>query len=72
MVRTLDIITEEIRACTACGLHETRTQVIPGSGADDAQIIFVGEAPGTQEDKRGLPFVGRAGKLLDQYTWYAM
>ena len=61
----LETITTEIRACNACGLHETRRQAVPGSGAPDAQIVFVGEAPGAQEDEKGLPFVGQAGKLLD-------
>ena len=54
-MRALDAIAEEICACKACGLHETRTQAVPGNGASDAQIVFVGEAPGAQEDKRGLP-----------------
>ena len=62
----LETIATAIRACTACGLHETRRQAVPGSGAPDAQIVFVGEAPGAQEDKKGVPFVGQAGKLLDQ------
>ena len=66
ILKTLETLAKEIRVCTACGLYETRTQAVPGSGADDAQIVFVGEAPGVQEDKRGLPFVGQAGKLLDQ------
>lgn len=66
MSETLETIATEIRACTACDLHETRTQTVPGSGTSDARIVFVGEAPGAQEDKRGLPFVGQAGKLLDQ------
>lgn len=66
MSEILETIAEEIRACTACSLHETRTQAVPGSGTADARIVFVGEAPGAQEDKRGLPFVGQAGKLLDQ------
>jgi len=62
----LETIAAEICACTACGLHETRTQAVVGSGMADARVAFVGEAPGAQEDKRGVPFVGRAGKLLDQ------
>jgi DNA polymerase len=65
-LKEVETIAEEIHACTACGLHETRTQAVPGSGTSDAQIVLVGEAPGAQEDKTGLPFVGRAGKLLDQ------
>jgi DNA polymerase len=66
MSEILEAIAAEICACTACGLHETRTQAVPGSGTADARIVFIGEAPGAQEDKRGLPFVGRAGKLLDR------
>ncbi len=56
----------EVLACTRCPLHETRTQVVAGSGNPDAQIMFVGEAPGYHEDKNGVPFVGAAGKLLDK------
>jgi len=56
----------EARACTRCPLHASRTKVIFGSGNADADLMFVGEAPGQQEDVQGLPFVGRAGKLLDQ------
>jgi uracil-DNA glycosylase family 4 len=54
-----------IRACTQCGLHATRTQAVPGSGPAPADIMIVGEAPGFNEDMRGLPFVGAAGQLLD-------
>ena len=56
----------EARACTRCPLHASRTKVVFGSGNADADLMFVGEAPGQQEDLQGLPFVGRAGKLLDQ------
>jgi uracil-DNA glycosylase len=56
----------EARACTRCPLHASRTKVVFGSGNADADLMFVGEAPGQQEDVQGLPFVGRAGKLLDQ------
>lgn len=66
MSKILETIATEIRTCTACGLHATRVQAVPGIGASDARIVFVGEAPGAQEDKQGLPFVGQAGKLLDQ------
>jgi uracil-DNA glycosylase family 4 len=52
-------------ACTRCGLADTRTQVVVGSGDPDADLMFVGEAPGFHEDKQGVPFVGQAGKLLD-------
>jgi uracil-DNA glycosylase len=56
----------EARACTRCPLHASRSKVVFGSGNADADLMFVGEAPGAQEDEQGLPFVGRAGKLLDQ------
>ena len=57
---------KQARACTRCPLHETRTQVVFGNGNADADLMFVGEAPGASEDAQGLPFVGRAGKLLDE------
>ena len=51
--------------CTRCGLCETRHNVVFGVGKEDADIMFVGEGPGEQEDLKGQPFVGPAGKLLD-------
>ena len=51
--------------CRGCGLHETRTNAVFGVGAPDAEVLFIGEAPGANEDEQGEPFVGRAGKLLD-------
>jgi uracil-DNA glycosylase len=54
-----------VDACTACGLAATRRRSVPGVGAVDAEWLFVGEAPGADEDARGEPFVGQAGKLLD-------
>ncbi|NLT40631.1 MAG: uracil-DNA glycosylase [Clostridiales bacterium] len=51
--------------CTKCPLHETRTNVVFGSGNIGSEILFIGEGPGQQEDLTGEPFVGRAGKLLD-------
>ncbi len=56
----------EVSACTRCGLHETRTRTVFGAGNADAELMFVGEAPGAEEDRQGLPFVGRAGQLLNQ------
>jgi uracil-DNA glycosylase family 4 len=56
----------EASVCTKCPLSEGRTQVVFGNGNSDADLIFIGEAPGAEEDRQGLPFVGRAGKLLDQ------
>ena len=52
--------------CTRCGLAETRNSVVFGAGDADADLMFIGEAPGAEEDKRGLPFVGRAGGLLNE------
>lgn len=56
----------EVAACTRCVLHETRTQTVFGVGDQDADWMVIGEAPGAEEDRRGEPFVGRAGKLLDE------
>jgi len=55
-----------VAACTRCRLSQGRTQVVFGSGNADADVMFVGEAPGFHEDKQGLPFVGQAGKLLEK------
>ncbi|MGE0872654.1 MAG: uracil-DNA glycosylase [Kofleriaceae bacterium] len=59
-------IRDELGDCTRCKLHPTRTKIVFGVGAEDTPLMFVGEAPGEQEDKRGEPFVGRAGELLDK------
>ena len=56
----------EASACVRCPLHEGRTNVVFGNGNADADLMFVGEAPGHHEDLQGLPFVGRAGQLLDE------
>jgi uracil-DNA glycosylase len=61
----LDRLSAEWRSCTRCPLSEGRTQVVVGSGDPDADLMFVGEAPGFHEDKQGVPFVGQAGKLLE-------
>jgi DNA polymerase len=60
----LDAVAAEARACTKCGLCTTRTNAVPGVGSARSGIVFVGEAPGADEDLRGEPFVGRAGELL--------
>jgi uracil-DNA glycosylase len=57
---------KEVQDCTRCPLHETRTKAVFGAGDADADLMFVGEAPGADEDRQGLPFVGRAGQLLNQ------
>jgi DNA polymerase len=62
----LKAVYEEARDCTRCPLHQTRTTVVFGAGDADAELMFVGEAPGASEDRMGLPFVGQAGKLLDK------
>jgi DNA polymerase len=60
-----DALEAEIRACARCALHAGRTHGVPGVGDRQADWLIVGEAPGAEEDKRGEPFVGQAGKLLD-------
>jgi len=57
---------EQTASCTKCALSAGRTQVVFGSGSPDADLVFVGEAPGFHEDQQGVPFVGQAGKLLDR------
>jgi DNA polymerase len=64
--RELDLIAEEIRACTRCPLAETRTRAVPGEGPLDAEIMFIGEGPGFHEDRQGRPFVGAAGRFLEE------
>jgi uracil-DNA glycosylase len=62
----LKVVYEEARGCVRCPLHQTRTNVVFGAGDADADLMFIGEAPGANEDRMGLPFVGQAGKLLDK------
>ncbi|MDH3739234.1 MAG: uracil-DNA glycosylase, partial [Alphaproteobacteria bacterium] len=57
---------DTVAGCTRCGLHQSRTQTVFGVGNPDADWMIIGEAPGAEEDRRGEPFVGRAGKLLDE------
>ncbi|MDO9227806.1 MAG: uracil-DNA glycosylase family protein [Pseudomonadota bacterium] len=66
-VQSLDwpALTAAIKTCTLCDLHQTRTQGVPGVGDIHADWLFIGEAPGADEDRQGEPFVGQAGKLLD-------
>ena len=63
---TLSKLREAAAGCTACPLHETGTQTVFGEGSAQAEVVFVGEQPGDQEDLQGKPFVGPAGKLLDK------
>lgn len=59
-----DILQQQIAQCTNCALHQGRTQTVFGTGNPNADIMFIGEAPGFHEDQQGKPFVGRAGQLL--------
>lgn len=60
----LEMIAAEVRVCTNCRLHQTRTKAVPGEGDPDTEVVFVGEGPGFNEDREGRPFIGRAGDLL--------
>ena len=62
---TWDELKQECLSCQACELCKTRTQVVFGVGNPEAEVLFIGEAPGKNEDEQGEPFVGRGGKLLD-------
>lgn len=62
----LEQIADEIKVCTRCELHKTRTKSVPGEGPADARIMLIGEAPGWNEDQQGRPFVGAAGKFLSE------
>ena len=64
--RSLAQVREELGDCKRCKLHSTRKNIVFGVGSEDAPLMFIGEAPGEQEDLRGEPFVGRAGELLDK------
>jgi DNA polymerase len=62
--QVLDAIAAEVRTCTNCRLHQTRTNAVPGEGDPETEVVFVGEGPGFNEDRGGRPFIGRAGDLL--------
>ncbi len=66
MTDALQTIADEIRRCTACPLHRSARQAVPGEGSAESGIFFLGEAPGYNEDVQGRPFVGAAGQLLDE------
>src|SRR5687768_12480339 len=66
MALTLEALAREVAACTRCPLGSSRTQAVFGVGNPDADLMFVGEAPGREEDLQGEPFVGRSGQLLDR------
>ena len=65
MTEAWSALREECLSCQRCGLAETRKNVVFGDGNPEAELLFIGEGPGANEDAQGLPFVGRAGKLLD-------
>ena len=62
----LDGLAEAIRSCTLCRLCEGRTNAVPGSGSYSAEVVFIGEGPGKNEDEQGIPFCGASGKFLDE------
>lgn len=66
MYETWNELEEACLSCRKCGLCETRTNVVVGGGCKTAEVMFIGEGPGEQEDLKGEPFVGRAGQLLDK------
>lgn len=66
---TLDALCKKCSECEGCSLHQTRTNCVFGCGNPNADLMFVGEAPGEQEDLQGKPFVGRAGQLLDKFLY---
>jgi uracil-DNA glycosylase family 4 len=63
---SLEKVSSEVLVCTKCRLSETRKNAVPGEGSKNTRVVFVGEAPGEQEDIQGRPFVGAAGKLLTE------
>ena len=63
---TLAQIALEVSTCQDCALHQTRNKTVPGSGPSSSEIMFIGEGPGFHENEQGLPFVGAAGKFLDE------
>lgn len=62
----LEKLAKQIKVCTRCELHRSRTEAVPGEGPIHAEIMFIGEGPGASEDKQGRPFVGASGKFLNQ------
>lgn len=68
---SLSDVERKARMCRLCPLWKTRKNVVFGEGSEHAMVLFVGEAPGRMEDETGRPFVGPAGKILDEMLWYA-
>ncbi len=67
----LDALRKSVILCTRCDLSKTRTNAVPGSGRKETDVVFIGEAPGRNEDLQGAPFVGTAGKILSDALDYA-
>ena len=65
MSKTLNLVSKEVSECTKCSLAEDRKQPVFGTGSVNADLMLIGEGPGAEEDRLGVPFVGRSGKLLD-------
>ena len=65
-IDALNQIAAEVRTCTLCDLHKSRTRAVPGAGSYHTEIMFIGEGPGFNEDQKGLPFVGRSGDYLEK------
>ena len=65
-IEELKLIAQQVAACTQCALHYSRKLAVPGEGPADAEIMFIGEGPGFHENEQGRPFVGAAGKFLDE------
>lgn len=63
----LEKLKESLKTCTNCSLHQGRSNIVFSDGSENAKIMLIGEAPGADEDKTGTPFVGRAGKLLNEF-----
>ncbi len=68
--KELRLLEAEVLSCSKCDLHKSRTQAVFSRGVLNPEILFIGEAPGFEEDQQGRPFVGRSGKLLDQWIAY--
>lgn len=66
VAQRLDELATQIRGCVQCPLHASRTQAVPGEGPPSARVMLIGEAPGREEDRRGQPFMGAAGRFLDE------
>jgi uracil-DNA glycosylase len=66
LAKAMHLLEEQVKACPACPLCESRTHAVPGDGSYRALVMFIGEGPGFEEDRKGLPFVGKSGKFLTE------